>query len=118
MSVAQLKAYPREAYNVKRANISASSQTCNDGLYRASQDNEVQPDRPVAHVIGNHRYSLFVANIAASAHLPEPRHTRSHPPVQVIRFTVLGYLLDQHRPWPNQAHLPAQNIPELRQLVQ
>src|SRR5215217_4451842 len=59
-----------------------------------------------------------MASIVTPAHLPEPRNTRSHPLIQSIYLTILVDFFNQHRPWSDQAHLPAQNIPELRQLVQ
>lgn len=70
-----------------------------DGRLEAQTRRRVDPphrsrvavqDRPVAHIVSIHRYSLLVAGVAAPAHLPEPGHTRRYPSIQSIHFVIPG----------------------------
>src|SRR5215203_2047660 len=78
---------------VRLPQSSEGSAAKDDAAHGAGQDHDVQPDRPIAHVVSIQRYSLFVSGIAASAHLPKPGDTRCHPLVQFGHFTVFGNFL-------------------------
>src|SRR5215212_9725331 len=45
-----------------------------ENFYGASQEYEIQPYRPIAHVVRVHPYPLFEGGVVASCNLPGARH--------------------------------------------
>src|SRR5919199_4553052 len=91
---------------------SQSSPAKDEASYSASKDYKVEPDRPVAHIVGVRCYSFFIAHITASVHLPEARDPWLNSLVQFVHVAVLRDLGIYDGPWPNQAHLFAQYVPK------
>src|SRR6202049_759519 len=85
---------------------------------RLPQHHEVHHYRPVLDVEQVKPHRFLPREFGAATDLPEPGHPRleQHPPARVV--AVLFHLAWQGRPRTDQGHLPAQHVPELRQLVQ
>src|SRR5271157_4092436 len=85
---------------------------------RLQQDSAVQPGRPVTYVVGIEFHAPVVVGIVAARNLPQPGQAGRHLGVQREGWSVLGDLLAYDRAWPYHAHIPAQHVPQLRQLIQ
>src|SRR5215216_821491 len=89
-----------------------------DAPHGTSQDHEVQPHRPVMHVVGIQFYPVGIVCVAPSADLPETRDPGPYALVHLIHCPVSGYLRIDYGPGTYQAHFSAQDIPQLRELVE
>ena len=56
--------------------------------------------------------------LATRGHLPESGHPRPHGQSTSVPHVVAGHLGRQRRPRPDEAHLAAQDVQQLRQLVE
>src|SRR5580700_3578639 len=88
-----------------------------DRRQRARDQREIDGGRPVAHVPDVHRHPPAEGDVGAAAHLPEPGEPGLHVHALVIRTGVVLDFLRQRRARADKAHLAAQHVPELRQLV-
>src|SRR3954451_25354519 len=85
---------------------------------RAEQDLHVAPQRPVGDVQVVDLYHLLERYPGRSEDLPVPRHPGHQVKAAAVPALHLVVLVDDQRPRPDQAHLAAQDVDELWQLVQ
>lgn len=89
-----------------------------DGFYGLEQVHEVDPDGPVADVPGVHGDALFVGGVAAAAGLPHAGDAgQYHAVLAEVVAVALDFLRDD-RARADEAHVAADDVPELRQLVE
>ena len=89
-----------------------------DGFDGLEQVHEVDPDRPVADVPGVHGDALFVSGVAAAAGLPHAGDAgQDHAVLAEVVAVALDFLGDDWA-WADEAHVAADDVPELRQLVE
>src|SRR5919107_181117 len=93
---------------------SSTERNTHDGT---SQDDQVQPNRPVTHVIRIHLHPLGIACVAPPTDLPDAGHTWPYALVQSIYFPVFWHLGIHDGAGTREAHLRAQDVPQLGQLI-
>src|SRR5688572_25549412 len=85
---------------------------------RAHQQIKIEPDGPVTEVVGIERFLLSGASLAAKRDLPEARDPGAHALAKLSegRRELLEVVVGK---WTraDKAHISAQHIPELRQLI-
>lgn len=87
-----------------------------DGDGAPNQD-DVEPDVPVADVPGVHLDTFFVSRIAAAAGLPHAGDARAdHVEILDVRTVFRDFGLND-RPWPDEAHFAFEDVEQLRQFV-
>src|SRR5437016_2092122 len=60
---------------------------------------------------------LLERDAVAAKHLPQPGNARLQIQAPVCPVVHVRVLLEDQRAWPDEAHLTAYNIPELRQFI-
>lgn len=89
-----------------------------DGFDGLEQVHEVDPDGPVADVPGVHGDALFVGGVAAAAGLPHAGDAgQDHAVLAEVVAVALDFFGD-NRARADEAHVAADDVPELRQLVE
>lgn len=104
------------SFPIKNKSICAFAE--GDGLDGLEQVHEVDPDGPVADVPGVHGDALFVGGVAAAAGLPHAGDPgQDHAVLAEVVAVALNLLRDD---WAraDEAHVTADDVPELRQLVE
>ena len=76
------------------------------------------PQYPVADIPDIELHSPWIRGVTATAHLPQPGYARTGGAVIGDVPTIEPSLRGNDRARPDQAHLAAQNIDQLRQFVQ
>src|SRR4051812_31010191 len=90
-------------------------QHCRNGL---EQDIEVEPERPVMDVEAILLLLDREVAIAAIGHLPQARQPRRYArPQDLERGVEALAVIGRERPRSDDAHIAAQDVPELRQLI-
>src|SRR4029077_14193621 len=86
---------------------------------RCPQDQpKVETERPAADIGDVHLERLPEARASSCCNLPEPSHAlRDQEAVEVVRLEELR-LVRNAGTWPDQRHLAAQDVDQLRQLVE
>src|SRR6266849_6478363 len=85
---------------------------------RAEQDPQIEPQRPVADVVGVAGFLPGHVGHRSLAHLPHPAETGPHLVTEGPELTAeLGEVVIGEWPRPHQAHVTLDDVPELRQLV-
>ena len=85
---------------------------------RAEEDPEVETERPAAGIRDVHVERLGERRPGPRRHLPEPGDARrDEEPLELMRLEELG-LVREARTWADERHVAAQDVQELRQLVQ
>src|SRR5687768_8246870 len=74
-----------------RLRSSTCSSTERNTLDGTSQDDQIQPDRPVTHVIRIHLHPLGITCVASPTHLPDAGHTRPYALVQRVYLPVFWH---------------------------
>lgn len=82
------------------------------------QVHEVDPDGPVADVPGVHGDAFFVGGVAAAAGLPHAGDAGEDHAVLAEVFAVALNLGRDDGPRAYEAHVAADDVPELRELVE
>src|SRR5271165_389985 len=82
------------------------------------QNAKIQPDRPVSDIKRIQLNPLLVAGVVASGYLPQAGQAALDARVQLEAGSVARDFLMPDRARANQAHIAAQDVPQLRQLVQ
>src|SRR5262249_31401422 len=85
---------------------------------RAPEDLQVEPEGPVVEVPEVQVDSLRPADRLAPVHLRPAGDARLDRQAAAVVVGVAGDLLDEIRARPDEAHLAAQHVPELRQLIE
>jgi len=62
--------------------------------------------------------TVGVGGIVATGDLPKARYTGSNCAIKAEFGAIFGHFRTYYEPWTDQTHLPDQDIPELRQLVE
>lgn len=89
-----------------------------DGFDGLEQVHEIDPDGPVADVPGVHGDALFVGGVAAAAGLPHAGDAgQDHAVLAEVVAVALDFFGD-NRARADEAHVAADDVPELRQLVE
>ena len=84
----------------------------------AGEDAQVQPQTPVLDVGEIKVHVELKRGTVACRNLPQTRDARFHvQSPELVKFVVVD-LVDRMRPRSDQAHLPAQHVPELREFVE
>ena len=86
-----------------------------DGL---REDRDVQPDRPVLEVVEVEPDQVVEAEARAARDLPEAGHAGEHEVALAVPGLELLVVAQRQRPRADEAHLAAEHVPELRDLVQ
>src|SRR5215470_445242 len=85
---------------------------------RAEEDPEIEPERPVANVVGVPRFLPGDVGHRALAHLPHPAEAGPHLVAEIPELSAeLREVIVRERTGPDQAHVTAHDVPQLRQLV-
>src|SRR4051812_29723981 len=85
---------------------------------RARDDLEVERKAPVVDVPDVERESLFPRLRVATVDLRPTRDARPHIVATALVRVISRQVLDEKGPWPHEAHVPAQHVPQLGQLVE
>src|SRR4051812_41587808 len=88
-----------------------------DDENRLEENDDVVPERPVPYIPAIEIDALAISRIAAAAHLPEARHARPHRQVIVNLFGVIFFFILDDGARAHEAHVAAQDIEKLRELV-
>ena len=83
----------------------------------ADEQRDVLPEAPVADVPGIEAQAPVELDIVAPADLPQARDARRRHADDVVVVADLLPLTRQIRTRPHEAHLPAQHVENLRQLI-
>src|SRR3954451_16006290 len=89
-----------------------------DADHGAVEDPQVEPDREVADVVAVHLDPLAEGALVAPGDLPEAGDPRQGDAQDLARRPEPAQLVQRVGPGPDEAHLPAHHVDELRQLVQ
>src|SRR5262245_33503476 len=96
----------------------AGTGTPKRGRQGAEQDPQVEPQRPVEDVERVARFLAGHVGHRALAHLPHPAETGPHLVAEGAKLRgELGQVVVRERPRTYQAHVPPDDVPELRELV-
>src|SRR5205807_3758964 len=79
---------------------------------------DVAPKRPVGDVEVVQRHHFGEGDLASSEHLPEPCDPGSESEATAVPSDDVLVLIEDQRAWADQAHLVAEHVEQLRQLVQ
>src|SRR6267143_4177050 len=82
------------------------------------QDLQVQPQRPVFDIRQVKLDHLVEIEDRPTTHLPQTSETWRNRESAKLARAIFGNFVGQRWPWADQAHLPAQHVEQLRQLVQ
>src|SRR5262245_6004136 len=88
-----------------------------DGRDRLYDDDDVSPQRPALHVVTIEKDAPLIRNIIASPDLPGAGESGPRTEVEQDVLAVFLKFVDHHRARPDDAHLPAQNVDQLWQLI-
>jgi hypothetical protein len=88
------------------------------GRHRNDQYLGVERERPVLCVILIVRNAFAVGRRAASADLPKTGYSRTARNVGAGRARISYKFILSDRAWSNDAHVPSEDVEELRQLIQ
>ena len=84
----------------------------------APNEDDVEPDVPVADIPGIHLDAFFISRVAAAAGLPHAGDAGAdHVEVFDVRAVFGDFILDDG-PWADEAHFPFEDVEQLRQFVQ
>src|SRR5688500_6169865 len=98
---------------------SVGSAPAQDGRQRAQQDLRVQPDRAVVDVLRVEAHDLLeVGHGAPAIYLPEAGKARSYLEAAEMVRLVRREVFHEEGARPDQAHIAANDVPQLRQLVE
>src|SRR3954447_10862644 len=88
------------------------------GKDRLPEDLQVEGERPVLDVVEVESDAVLPRQVGPAADLPEARDPwlDQQPPVDVVR--VVGDFARQRRPRPDERHVAADDVEQLRQLVE
>src|SRR5918998_771498 len=89
-----------------------------EGSHGTSQEHDVQPYRPVALVASVQLDSLAEKNVVTPGNLPRTSDARRNAQYLVLGKPDLLRLARKVRSGADQAHPAAQDVPDLRQLVE
>lgn len=103
---------------VLRFPLSIRALATDNGLDGLEQVHEVDPDGPVADVPGVHGDALFVGGVAAATGLPHAGDPGQDHAVLAEVVAVALNLLRDNRARADEAHVAADDVPELWQLVE
>src|SRR5438067_13656012 len=81
-------------------------------------DVDVQTGRPLANVKLIEQHAIVIAEVGPTRHLPQARDSRLHTGMKPEYLAIETRFAFNDRPWTDDAHVAAQNVPDLRQLVQ
>src|SRR5215207_3552577 len=84
----------------------------------SQHDAQVEPERPVLYVEEVEPDHLVEREAVAPRHLPQARHPRLHVETLAVPKLVRLHLVRNRRARADDAHVSAQHVQELRQLVQ
>ena len=80
----------------------------------APNEDDVEPDVPVADVPGVHLDAFFVGRIAAAAGLPHAGDAGAdHVEILDVRTVFRDFILDDGS-WPDEAHFAFEDVEQLR----
>ena len=85
-----------------------------DNSNSAPDEDDVEPDVPVADIPGIHLDAFFIGRIAAAAGLPHAGDARAdHVEILDVRAVFWDCGLDDG-PWPDEAHFAFEDVEHLR----
>src|SRR5919108_1754292 len=87
------------------------------GWDRLQENGDVEPDRPVLQVIEVEPDEIVETEVRAARDLPEAGQAREDEVALAVPGLELLVVAKREGPRPDQAHLPAQHVQELRHLV-
>src|SRR3954469_18965049 len=105
-----------KALLASRALVRAAAREDREG--RLEEDGDVEPDRPVLDVVEVEPHEIVEGEVRAARDLPEAGDPRQHEvalPVPVVQPLIVA---DRERARADEAHLAAEDVQELRQLVE
>src|SRR5437588_5455488 len=82
------------------------------------EDGEIEPERHTPDVFRVQPYPIRLAEQLAATDLPEAGYTRADGEEETAHVAPLGQLVERDHPRSNQAHLAAQDVHQLRELVE
>src|SRR5580704_9061687 len=88
-----------------------------DDANRAGDDHQVAPEAPTLDVLTVERNASGVIHVIAPAHLPGTGKTGPGAQIVLDAVAVFRDLRRNDRPWADKAHVAAEDVDELRQLV-
>src|SRR5437660_3291525 len=86
--------------------------------HSAGEDLQIHPKREAGHVLPVVLHPLLEAAVRPTSHLPKTGDPWLHRETNRVREAVLLHLARQRRSRTYQAHLPPEDVQQLRQLVQ
>ena len=89
-----------------------------DGRDGLEQDREVQPDRPALEIQEVEPHEVVEVELGAAGDLPQAGDARQHEVALLVPVLELLEVALRQRPRPDERHLPAQHVDELRELVE
>src|SRR5271154_4840329 len=98
-----------------RASVSAPSR---HRLKSLEQNLQVAAQTPRPDVFPVQLHGTLKGWIAPRRHLPEPGNSRSYIQTGPMPYFIGCVFVYRVWPWPHQAHIADQNIPQLRKLIE
>src|SRR3990172_6654690 len=95
----------------------ATLSTLEGGRQRARQDPEVEPHRPAIDIFEVRGDPAIEVGISPRPDLPEASNPRLHRQAPAVPDVVSGDLVQERGPRSDEAHLAAQDVPQLWQLI-
>src|SRR5436190_13338390 len=89
-----------------------------DGRDRLEEDRDVEPDRPVLEVVEVKPDEVVEAEVRAAGDLPEAGHSGQDVVPLAMPVLELRVVAERQRARPDETHLAAQDVEELRDLVE
>ena len=75
------------------------------------EDDKIEPDGPVPHIMCIKPYTFFITEVGSSTDLPETRQTWEQMDVVIEIIAIFLILLLNDRPWTHKAHLIFKDVP-------
>src|SRR5256885_11877679 len=77
----------------------------------------VKPGGHVTHIVNVVLNPIGEGDLTVSFHLPESGEAGEHRKTEITPEGVVTHFLHRERTWPDQAHVAAQHVPELGDLI-
>ena len=110
---------PKEEIAGNSPGILVGALPLNYGRRGLGKNFEIEPHRPRACVFQIQADHIVKSSAAAAFHLPQAGYARlDFKNAAAVPHFISLVLVSDRRPGANKRHIPAENIPELRQLIQ
>src|ERR1700720_901402 len=104
-------------FNLSRAPALHASSLPDYGAYGSNQNQEIRRQAPIADIVGVESDAALIGHVASTVDLPGAGHAGPGRKIELRMFAIVLKLFRYDRPRPDEAHIAADYIDQLRQLV-